>query len=83
MTFREFQEYYYWSASAAKEKDEGVLIDDYPQDSDRARATKVDSNGEYVGSDYNNLYPDGGNASRTEVLRIRAFRKDLIPVTDY
>lgn len=83
LTFREFQEYYYWSASAAKKLDEGLVIDEYPQDSERARATKVDRNGEYVGSDYNNEYPDGGNASRTEVLRIRAFRKDLIPVTDY
>lgn len=46
-------------------------------DGDRARGTKMDENGNYVKSDQQseNFYPDGGNAPRTEVMRIRAFHR--------
>ena len=71
----EFQDYY-WSASAAKEGRNGNN-----QDGDRARATRVDSNGNHIESNEEqaNWYPNGGNALRTEELRIRAFRVDLQP----
>ena len=71
----EFQDYY-WSASAAKEGRNGNN-----QDYDRARATRVDSDGNHIDSNENqaNFYPNGGNALRTEELRIRAFRIDLDP----
>ena len=74
-TFNEFQDFY-WSASAAKEGWNGNT-----QDGDRARATRVDANGEHINSNENtaNWYPNGGNASRLEELRIRAFRVDLQP----
>lgn len=74
-TYPEFQRDYYWSASAAKE---GWGITE-SEDGDRARATKVLPNGNHVSSDQQNgsIYPNGGNAPRTEVLRIRAFRIDL------
>lgn len=74
--FPEFQGNYYWSSSAAKQ---GWLF--YEEDSYRARATKIDSQGFYVESDQkpDNYYPDGGNAPRSQVLRIRAFRIDLKP----
>lgn len=74
-TYPEFQRDYYWSASAAKE---GLGITE-SEDGDRARATKVLPNGNHVSSDQQNgsIYPNGGNAPRTEVLRIRAFRIDL------
>lgn len=69
-TFKEFQENFYWSSAAGKE---GIL----GRANDRARATKINSDGTYVESDRNDNYPDGGNALRTEKLRIRAFRSDL------
>lgn len=74
-TYPEFQTDYYWSASAAKE---GSGLGEN-EDGDRARATKVLPNGEHVSSDQkeSSMYPNGGNAPRTEVLRIRAFRIDL------
>ena len=74
--FPEFQGNYYWSSSAAKQ--DAWLIG-YEEDSDRARATKIDSEGFYVESDQktDNYYPNGGNAPRSQVLRIRAFRIDL------
>lgn len=74
-TYREFQTDYYWSSSAAKE-DSGIFEN---EDGDRARATKVLSNGNHVSSDQQSesMYPNGGNAARTQVLRIRAFRIDL------
>ena len=76
--FPEFQGNYYWSSSAAKQ--DAWLIG-YEEDSDRARATKIDSEGFYVESDQktDNYYPNGGNAPRSQVLRIRAFRIDLKP----
>lgn len=75
--FPEFQGNYYWSSSAAKQ---GYSIFE-EEDSDRARATKIDSEGFYVESDQktDNYYPNGGNAPRSQVLRIRAFRIDLKP----
>lgn len=74
--FPEFQGNYYWSSSAAKE---GRFF--YEEDSNRARATKIDPQGFYVESDQKeaNYYPHGGNAFRSQVLRIRAFRIDLKP----
>ena len=74
--FPEFQGNYYWSSSAAKQ---GWLF--YEEDSNRARATKIDPQGFYVESDQKeaNYYPNGGNALRSQVLRIRAFRIDLKP----
>ncbi len=74
--FPEFQGNYYWSSSAAKQS---YLVILYEEDSDRARATKIDPQGFYVESDQNtdNYYPNGGNAPRSQVLRIRAFRIDL------
>lgn len=74
--FPEFQGNYYWSSSAAKQ---GRFL--YEEDSYRARATKIDPQGFYVESDQKeaNYYPDGGNAPRSQVLRIRAFRIDLKP----
>lgn len=78
-SFREFQENFYWSASAAKEG-----LNGRNQDDDRARATKVLSDGTHVESNekgqYNGSNGNSGNASRTEVLRIRAFRVDLEPM---
>lgn len=72
--YLEFQDYFYWSSAAAKRWQ--YIPSDTNQDTDRARATKIE-NGNYIGSDYNQLYPNGGNASRDEILRIRAFRTDL------
>lgn len=74
-TYPEFQTDYYWSASAAKE---GWSIGEN-EDGDRARATRVLSNGNHVSSDQqtSSMYPNGGNATRTQALRIRAFRIDL------
>lgn len=74
-TYPEFQTDYYWSASAAKE---GWSIGEN-EDGDRARATRVLSNGNHVSSDQqtSSMYPNGGNTPRTQPLRIRAFRIDL------
>ena len=76
--FPEFQGNYYWSSSAAKQDASWI---GYEEDSDRARATKIDPQGFYVESDQKeaNYYPNGGNAFRSQVLRIRAFRIDLKP----
>ena len=80
LTYKEFQDSYYWSSSAAKKRGFlGVL----EQNFDRARATRIkdDGSGDYVESneDESNWYPNGGNALRTQELRIRAFRTDLNP----
>lgn len=72
-SFPEFQGNYYWSSAVATESGGNT------QNNSRARATKVNENGGYVESNENSLYPDGGNAPRTKVLRIRAFRIDLEP----
>ena len=78
LTFPEFQENYYWSASAAKEGSTSLTE---KEDGDRARAVLVGGNGEHRPSDQQDgsMYPAGGNALRTEELRIRAFRIDLNP----
>lgn len=70
-SFPEFQDNYYWSSAVATASGNDT------QNNSRARATKVNENGGYVESNENSLYPDGGNAPRTQVLRIRAFRIDL------
>lgn len=72
-SFPEFQGNYYWSSAVATANGGDT------QNNSRARATKVNENGGYVESNENSLYPDGGNAPRTQVLRIRAFRIDLEP----
>lgn len=46
--FPEFQDYFYWSSSAAKEFEDGWFVDSYPQDPDRARATKAFREETYV-----------------------------------
>ncbi len=76
-TFEEFQSNYYWS-SAAGERAGGTD----GQNTQRARATKINPNGGYVqsGGSGSYDYPRGGYALRTESLRIRAFRNDLEPV---
>ena len=75
-SFREFQENFYWSSSAAKKGYNGIN-----QDNERARATRVKQDGTHVSSNEDGKYEgpngDSGNALRTEVLRIRAFRIDL------
>lgn len=73
--YKEFQGNFYWSSAAAKTLP--LEASDVIQDKKRARATKIDINGNYIGSDWDEYYPDGGNASRDESLRIRAFRNDL------
>ena len=86
--FPEFQNYFYWSASAG-EKANGSS----GQNPLRARATaiKPDGSGHYLsgGGDGEGedkyAYEDGngGYALRTAKLRIRAFRIDLEPVYSY
>ena len=78
--YREFQDYYYWSCSAGEAEGRGGS----GQSSVRARATKVQPNGDYYesgGGSWKGQYAyelgNGGYARRTEVLRIRAFRTDL------
>lgn len=68
---------FYWSSSAAKE---GIGPFEN-EDGDRARGTKVYEDGSTQDSDQKqeNFYPNGGNALRTQVMRIRAFRIDLEP----
>lgn len=76
LTYLEFQKDFYWSASAAKEGSGGILES---EDGDRARATKIED-GVRVPSDQkeSSMWENGGgNAKRTQPLRIRAFRKDL------
>lgn len=75
-SFPEFQGNYYWSSAVATASGGDT------QNNSRARATKVNENGGYVESNENSFYPDGGNAPRTQVLRIRAFRIDLEPYDD-
>lgn len=71
--FSEFQGNYYWSSAPAA-TNYGILGDS--ENSTHARATKVDANGNYIESKYQG---DEGFKSRTDVLRIRAFRSDLNP----
>lgn len=90
-TYSEFQNYYYWSISAAEEwgKTDG-------QQRDYARATRVDLGEEagyaqsggnrsggtpylFIGHEYGSSNGGGGYAPRTQELRIRAFRVDKNP----
>ena len=75
-TYSEFQEDYYWSASAGER-----FFWDNPvgQEADKARATKANPDGSHVESGDGDDYPNGGYADRTQELRIRAFRVDLDP----
>lgn len=78
-TFREFQGNFYWSSAAGKALGGNI------QSRSRARATKVDENGNYIGSsekDEDKYENGGGSALRTQPLRIRAFRIDLEPLED-
>lgn len=89
--YSEFQNYYYWSISAAEEwgKTDG-------QQRDYARATRVDLGEEggyaqsggnrsggtpylFKGHEYGSSNGGGGYAPRTQELRIRAFRVDKEP----
>lgn len=84
--FPEFQVSYYWS-SAVGERANGSS----GQNSERARATKINSDGSYQNSGggdgrgedtYAYEKGNGGYALRTEPLRIRAFRNDLNPIEE-
>ena len=71
--YEEFQKRFYWSSSAGKRK----WMLSYPENNERARATKANQSGGFVKSDWNNIYENensnGGSAPRTGVyLRIRA-----------
>lgn len=70
---------FYWSSSAAKR----YYWSSPYEDSDRARGTRMNADGTYVESNENAMYPNGGNALRTQVMRIRAFRIDLEPYEYY
>lgn len=72
--YREFQEFLYWSASAGAKNSLGSLT----QDDTHARATGVDSNGDYIESN-GSMDNARGYLLRTEICRIRAFRIDLEP----
>ena len=90
-TFEEFQNYFYWSASAGKKRETSIFGTSYPQDSRYARATKamnppedIDNDGTvdyHAISDWDDDFTGHngkrGKALRTEFLRIRAFRIDL------
>lgn len=72
-TYPEFQNNFYWSSAAAKEK---VFLS-YPEDPYYARATKALPGGGYAESDWDDIYTNNngttGKAPRTgEPLRIRA-----------
>lgn len=71
-SYREFQEELYWSSAAG--------IRNSRQDSEHARATGVDSNGDYIHSNPGETNPVG-NKLRTDICRIRAFRTDLNPAS--
>lgn len=84
--FGEFQDNYYWSASAG-ERENGTD----GQNPKRARATKIKPNGTYEESGgggssgwetYAYELGNGGYALRTTSLRIRAFRVDTEPMDD-
>lgn len=80
VTYKEFQEDFYWSASAGERENS-----DSGQSPTRARATKVNPDGSYVESGGRGHYYEngqGGYALREVSLRIRACRVDLNPV-DY
>ncbi|WP_302458257.1 hypothetical protein [Mediterranea massiliensis] len=77
--FPEFQGNYYWSSTPGEGRT-GGLIPRETEATDRARATKVKPDGSYETSNRTGDYYEnnqGGYALRSEVIRIRAFRKDL------
>lgn len=76
-TYSEFQEDYYWSASAGESFN--IFGNPNGQQANKARATKAKPNGSHVESGNGDDYPNGGYADRTQELRIRAFRVDLAP----
>ena len=71
-SYRVFQEELYWSSAAG--------IRNSSQDSEHARATGVDSNGDYIHSNPGESNPIG-NKLRTDICRIRAFRTDRNPAS--
>lgn len=82
-TFHEFQNDFYWSAAAGRREQKSRVTQ---EQTDRARATHIDKNGNYVNSvchyKYNAWavrdefdYDDPGSKPRTEKCRIRAFYK--------
>ena len=73
LNFTEFQDNYYWSSSAAKYYSWGLPS----ENSDNARAVRIDAAGNHISSNEEAFYPAGGNVPRTQPLRIRAFRIDL------
>lgn len=75
--FREFQNNFYWSSAAGKAGSGNS------QNPDRARATKIDDDENYVGSSEQakDQYENGGGSVPRDIsLRIRAFRTDLKPM---
>lgn len=75
--FREFQNNFYWSSAAGKAGSGNS------QNPDRARATKIDDDENYVGSSEQakDQYENGGGSVPRDIsLRIRAFRTDLEPM---
>lgn len=76
-----FKESFYWSANPARDYQYNglvVLAGKHKEWTERARATKIDANGNHVesGADDSDsqLYPNGGRVLRTQKLRVRAIR---------
>lgn len=79
-TYSEFQEDYYWSASAGESFN--IFGNPDGQQHNKARATKANADGGYQNSGNGDDYPYGGYADRTQDdIRIRAFRIDTNPIT--
>lgn len=74
--FTEFQGNFYWSSAAGRPEP----LEIWGQNRNNARATKVNEDGTYVTSAWRDDYPNGGDADRSQELRIRAFRIDLEPL---
>lgn len=74
--FTEFQGNFYWSSAAGRPEP----LEIWGQNINNARATKVNEDGTYVTSAWRDDYPNGGDADRSQELRIRAFRIDLEPL---
>lgn len=80
LTFKEFQNNFYWSAAAGK-KTQGLIIKTHSEVKERARATKVIQTDpvDYAssgGNDEDNFISNDGSkgrALRSQALRIRAF----------
>lgn len=84
-----FRNFYYWSASVAKNPNNSLSISEERENKWRARATMINSSGATVESgdkgqnsasnnntDYSSSqdYPNGGRTLRTQKLRVRAIR---------